>query len=302
MSLCSRVPKNLGGMSAPGNLHGTRRHVCATRGTVYGVVAAVVAASVVGNRTTSVSRAQEITTAIRDNYRAYFPGGQGPFPTIVAIPGCSGVSLDGPSSDPGRPGDEADWLFRRHYIRMAQRLQANGFAALLVDYLTAEGVANTCAGEISHERVGEYVAGGLEFAKTLSRVDTSRLYVIGWSHGGAGVIAWLQSLDGRPAPATAAIVVYPECKSRGPWTSSIPVLMLLGDADDIALPERCDRIQDQLPATTDLRVHHYPNARHGFDLTEGPEVLTIGGGMTVGRNAAAGEEAWNEILAFLRTH
>lgn len=30
-----------------------------------------------------------------------------------------------------------------------------------------------------------------------------------------------------------------------------------------------------------------------------PEILPIGGGMTVGRNPAAGEKAWVEIFSFL---
>ena len=236
-----------------------------------------------------------------ENHRAFFPKGDGPFPAVVAIPGCSGVSLDGPATDEGRPGDEADRLFRRHYARMAERLREGGFGVVLVDYLTAEGVANTCSGEISHERVGEYVAASLEFARSLPQLDPSRLYVIGWSHGGAGVIAWLQgSTVEAPEPVAGAVAVYPGCGSRGPWSSGVPVLVILGEADDITPPEDCDRILERLPPKARAEVRRYADARHGFDFTEGPEVLAIGGGMTVGRNPSAGEEAWEEIFAFLR--
>ena len=82
--------------------------------------------------------------------------------------------------------------------------------------LTAEKVANTCGGEISHERVGEYVAASLQFARALPQVDASRLYVVGWSHGGAGVLAWLQALAERIPPVVAgAVAVYPQCATRG---------------------------------------------------------------------------------------
>jgi dienelactone hydrolase len=54
-----------------------------------------------------------------------------------------------------------------------------------------------------------------------------------------------------------------------------------------------------LPAGTQTQVRRYTDARHGFDFTEGPEVLQIGGGMTVGRNPAAGQSAWEEIFSFL---
>lgn len=243
--------------------------------------------------------AQPPRDAVEANQRTFFPSGEGPVPTVIAIPGCSGVSLDGPATDEGRPGDEADRLFRRHYARMADRLRDGGFGVVLVDYLTSEGVANTCGGEISHERVGEYVAATLEFARTLPRVDESRLYVVGWSHGGAGVIAWLQALGERRPRVAGAVAVYPECDSRGPWTSAVPVLVLLGEADDIALPGRCDEILERLPAGTQMQFQSYSGARHGFDFTEGPEVLPIGGGLTVGRNPTAGEDAWKEIFAFL---
>ncbi|MDX1501542.1 MAG: amidohydrolase family protein [Thermoanaerobaculia bacterium] len=235
------------------------------------------------------------------NHRALFPKAEGPFPTVVAIPGCSGVSLAGPETDEGRPGDEADRLFRRHYARMAERLRDGGFGVVLVDYLTSEGVANTCAGEISHERVGEYVAAALEFARSLPQVDPSSLYVVGWSHGGAGVVAWLQSLEQRTSPGVAgAVAVYPSCGSRDVWRSETPVLVVLGEADDITPPEECDRILGRLPESARVEVRRYDDARHGFDFTEGPSLLSIGGGMTVGRNPAAGEEAWAEIFAFLR--
>lgn len=244
--------------------------------------------------------AQPTLGNIEGHHRTFFPSGEGSFPTVVAIPGCSGVSLDGPATDEGRPGDEADRLFRRHYARMADRLRDGGFGVVLVDYLTSENVANTCSGEISHERVGEYVAASLEFAETLPQVDLSRLYVVGWSHGGAGVIAWLQSLGERTPPVAGAVAVYPGCGSRGPWVSGVPVLVLLGEADDITPPETCDQILVRLPDGTRVEVRRYADARHGFDFTEGPEVLAIGGGMTVGRNPTAGEEAWKQIFAFLR--
>lgn len=48
---------------------------------------------------------------------------------------------------------------------------------VLVDYLTAENVANTCSGEISHARVGEYVAAALELARTLPQTGEDRQWV-----------------------------------------------------------------------------------------------------------------------------
>lgn len=243
--------------------------------------------------------AQSLADAVASNHRVYIPDGSGPFPTVVAIPGCSGVSLDGPATDEGVSGGEGDRLFRRHYPRMAERMRARGFQVVLVDYLTPEGIPNTCGGEISHERVGEYVAASLDFAGGLPNTDGERLFVVGWSHGGAGVIAWLEALGSSTTPAEAAVAVYPECDSRGPWSAPLPVLLVLAGADDIALPEKCEAIAARLPEETDAHLGRYPGARHGFDWTEGPELYEIGDGRTLGRNEAAGKAAWDEIFRFL---
>ena len=243
--------------------------------------------------------AQGLRTRIEANHQVYVPDGEGPFAAVIALPGCSGVSLRGPETDAGRPGDEADRLFRRHYPRMAERLREAGFMVLLVDYLTAEGVPNTCNFEIHPNRVGEYLGESVSFVTTLPDVDSSRLHVIGWSHGGAGVLAWLATLVDEPVGVRAAVAVYPGCGASGVWSASLPVLMILAEADDIAPPSVCNALVQSLPDSADVRVHSYAGARHGFDLTEGPAVLPIGSDLTVGRDPNAGGDVWGRILLFL---
>ncbi|RLD25930.1 MAG: hypothetical protein DRI75_12595 [Bacteroidetes bacterium] len=243
--------------------------------------------------------AQELNKRIKANHKVYKPAGDGPFPVILAIPGCSGVSLNGPETDAGRPGDEGDRLFRRHYSRMALRLQEAGFMVLLVDYLTADGVPNTCGWEIHPKRVGEYIKEAISFVKTIPYGDSTRINVIGWSHGGEGVLSWLAKLEGEPNGVQSVIAVYPGCSSSSQWISSIPVLMILGEDDDIALPYICNTLVETLPDQTNVLVKSYPQARHGFDLTEGPTLLSVGKGLTIGRNMKAGNNAWEEIFKFL---
>ena len=243
--------------------------------------------------------AQELQIRIEANHKVYVPEGTGPFPVVIAIPGCSGVSLNGLETDEGRPGDEGDRLFRRHYSRMAQRLKEAGFLVLLIDYLTAEGVPNTCGWEIHPRRVGEYVQESISFTKTITNGDSTRINVIGWSHGGGGVLAWLANLDKEPDGVLSAVAIYPGCSASDPWESSLPILMILGEADDIALPSVCNDIVKSLLNKTNVQVRSYPEARHGFDLTEGPTVLSVGNNLTIGRNEKAGKDAWQEIFKFL---
>jgi dienelactone hydrolase len=208
--------------------------------------------------------AQELQIQIEANHKVYVPEGIGPFPVVIAIPGCSGVSLNGLETDAGRPGDEGDRLFRRHYQLMADRLQKAGFMVVIIDYLTAEVVLNTCGWEIHPKRVGEYIKEAISFVKTIHNCDTTRINIIGWSHGGEGVLAWLANLDGEPNGVQSAIAVYPGCSTSEPWDTSLPVLILLGDADDIALPTVCNKLIQDLSNQTSVLVKSYPGARHGF--------------------------------------
>ena len=243
--------------------------------------------------------AQELQIKIESNHKVYVPEGEGPFPVVIAIPGCSGVSLNGLETDAGRPGDEGDRLFRRHYSQMAKKLQDAGYLVLLIDYLTAEGVPNTCGWEIHPKRVGDYIKEAIQFVKTIPQANTLGINIIGWSHGGEGVLQWLAGIEEEPNGVQSVIAVYPGCSSCRPWNTSIPALILLGEADDIALPNICTDLIRSLPNQTNVQVKSFANARHGFDLTEGPEMLTVGNGFTIGRNSKAGTNAWNEIFKFL---
>jgi len=244
-------------------------------------------------------KAQELQTKIKANHKIYTPEGKGPFPVLIAFPGCSGVSLNGPKTDVGRQGDEVDRLFRRHYAIMAKRLQREGFQVVLIDYLSAEGVLNTCGGEITQKRVGDYIKEAISFVKTQTISDTSRITVIGWSHGGAGVLEWLANFDGDFEGVKSAIAVYPQCRNKIPWESSLPILMILGEQDDVTLASTCNTLVKSLPKQTNVKVVSYEGARHGFDFTEGPSLITIDNGLTFGRHQEAGDKAWKEILNFL---
>lgn len=69
-------------------------------------IRAVSTASSVAFLCVSALLAQPDLSGIRANHRAFFPSGDGPFPTVVAIPGCSGVSFDGLERDLRFPQSE----------------------------------------------------------------------------------------------------------------------------------------------------------------------------------------------------
>ena len=139
------------------------------------------------------------------------------------------------------------------------------------------------------------------WASELDYVDEDRIHLIGWSMGGWGILNWLSRDRPESDSVQSAVVVYPGCMSQGVITNAMPVLMLLGGADDITPASTCEDLVTRSVDGPTVMVHTYPGARHGFDNEGAPPVLAAPNGMTIGYQREAAEAAWREILAFLRT-
>jgi dienelactone hydrolase len=243
---------------------------------------------------------QSIEDRIVDNHYAYVPSGAGPFPTLIAIPGCSGISADDPAFENSNPDlQEDDLLFRRHYRTMASKFRDQGFAVYLIDVHKAESVLTACAGEIQSEKLAEYISAATAWVAEQPRVEESKIHLIGWSMGGRGVLEWLHGPRKSAKNLKSAIAVYPGCDEASDLTIQIPILMLLGGADDIAEPAICEELVQSAVVKDQIVLKVYPGARHGFDIEDAPPLVDIGGGMTVGYQRSASEASWNEILSFL---
>ncbi len=120
--------------------------------------------------------------------------------------------------------------------------------------------------------------------------------------GGAGILAALETIPTNTTPFRSAVVFYPGCGNAKIWNTKVPVLLLLGGADDIAAPETCRNFAAALPNEKFVEVHEYADARHGFDVEEAPSVMSTGRGTTVSYSEAASKAAWSRALVFMKSY
>ena len=234
------------------------------------------------------------------------PEGPGPFPAVVLLHGCHGVSRS--------THDWAGWLRDRGYV------------ALIVDSWAPRGISEGCTPgpDIpSSERFDDTV-GALRWLHARPYVDRRRIGAIGWSNGGVFAMAVINgpSLERArrrgvelPAPGFAAsVAIYPGgCYSLVSEQVVRPLLVLIGDADDWTVPGECVRMADAMRGRgADVTLVLYPGAVHYFDVEGQPRVVLPDVenrnkpgsccGATVGFDAAAAADARRQVADFLGRH
>jgi dienelactone hydrolase len=136
---------------------------------------------------------------------------------------------------------------------------------------------------------------------------------LGWSNGDSTVLYAVRPRDRDAAHDAgpdfrAAIAFYPGCgdpNDRGDWSTRMPLLVLMGDADDWTPAEPCRRLAAADPDRVGLVL--YPGAYHDFDNAAQPVHELHGLAFTANRNgvahagfdAAAQSAAIKEVPAFL---
>jgi dienelactone hydrolase len=129
--------------------------------------------------------------------------------------------------------------------------------------------------------------------------------LLGWSHGGSTTLA----AAAAPVPEgllRGAIAFYPGCgvlQRRGGWAPAVPLLMLLGGADNWTAPGNCQALAAAWPGQVEMVI--YAGANHGFD---GPGIpirtrtLPDGRMVTTGTDDAARAAVLLRVPAFLAAH
>jgi dienelactone hydrolase len=240
--------------------------------------------------------------------RLFRPAGEGRHPAVVGLHGCSG-------------------MFRRNttqltplYSAWASEFTARGYVVLLVDSLGSRRHGEMCS--VQGFDLGLYrkrpkdAYGALGYLQQQPFVRADRVGLVGWSQGG-GVTLFAMGPQrwGRPAALPqgdfrAAVAFYPgSCNERrhpGPWTSAVPLLVLMGAEDVWTPPAPCQEfLAGAIARGSQVEMQIYPGAYHGFDAPnnprrELPDYRTRAGVVPiVGTDPAARADALVRVPSFL---
>jgi dienelactone hydrolase len=221
------------------------------------------------------------------------PAGDGPFPAVVLLHGCGG--------------------FHSSMVSWADRLSRFGYVALAVDSYGPRGIDEQCGGLIPDEQVADGYAA-LRHLAARPFVRASRVAVLGFSRGGASVLAVLEkgAVEQRHAARfRAGIAFYPVCQYFSGIVTA-PLLVLIGSADTWTPSSACEamaagRTELGAPRTpgdrSSIELVIYPGVHHSFDVLDlslAPTRGTTVHGHRVEYNEDATKDAIVRVRDFLQ--
>ena len=228
------------------------------------------------------------------------PEGEGPFPAVVLMHGCSGLGHH----------------VRRGLEAHAEALAAAGFATLILDSFGARGTGGLAMCQSSAKMA---IATGyrqwdafhaLRFLQAQPFVDAANVFLMGQSHGGG--VAFKAAADPSLAPIKrdwrqlhgalprfrAVVAYYPWC-GHLPKRIVSPLLVLSGALDDWTPPWSCTLWKGSVEgAPYDVAI--YEGAYHSFDLVSLP--LQPYAGHIVGGDAAAAAASRQRMIDWFLAH
>jgi dienelactone hydrolase len=241
------------------------------------------------------------------------PAGNGPFPAIVFVHGCYGMFAR---------GGAGEFLSRDFF--WATTMSQQGYAVLMVNSFGPRQHGEMCSTSGFEEQLylkrPRDAYGALAYLQEQPFVQPDHVGIMGWSQGGGVILLSIRAASlGRPAglPASrdfrAAVAFYPaSCSDRThsqPWTSTIPLLVLMGDGDVWTAAEPCrEFLQGAKARGAPVESVFYPGAYHDFDYPDLPvrnlpQYTTRSGVVPItGTDPAARADALRRVPAFFATY
>lgn len=221
-------------------------------------------------------------------------------PVIVALHGCGGM-LD----NQGKPNGRV-----RSYVRL---LHGQGWHVLFVDSLSGRGFKTVCGQSGTTvsplDRVPD-VQAAVAWLVAQPGVDTQRIGVLGWSHGGSLAVLAADKGVRYAAEPKAIVAFYPGCGALtipANWHPQRSLQLLLGSDDDWTAPAPCQSLARRFPER--VQQHTFEGAGHGFDGETPVRPMVIGAGtrrgehtVHVGRHEPSAEASRQRAIAFFNGH
>ena len=239
----------------------------------------------------------------------YKPEGAGPFPALVAMHGCNGIVGE-------------DQKVHALYGTWGEVLSREGFMVLFPDSFGSRGHGDLCAvlgeGRVQPNReMPRDAYGALAYLRTRADVRPNSVAIFGQSFGASAMFFTIAE-GARPKDVPPdqdfrlAVAFYPGCQrfltGGSKWVPRLPLLLLMGEADDFTPPGPCKELLSRATASGGPPVenHFYSGAHHAFDHPNSPvRVLTNvklppdGRSPTVGTNPEARADAILKVKQFL---
>jgi dienelactone hydrolase len=221
--------------------------------------------------------------------RIFKPDGAGPFPAVVWLHHCGGVSVGTLS---------AQW---------AKRLTSWGYLVAVPDSFSPRGIhRGVCADPDTVGAEGPRAADAfatLRYLQSRPDVIATKIGVQGHSHGGATTFilaqehyARLYSSSTQPGFA-AAVAYYPYCAGASSSPLATPLLILMGAKDDWTPAELCELAAGPPSAEGQrLTLKVYPNAQHSFDDQDRAPMTLLGHRLEY--DAQAAPDSFEQVRSF----
>ena len=230
----------------------------------------------------ALAQVQEIIpepNGVKLQARLFLPTGPVSAPGIVALHGCAGPM----------PRRDGAW---------ALLLAGQGHPVLLPDSFASRGLKPECKqsthGADAYGPRRDDARAAAEWLQAQPFARPGGIFLLGWSDGGTTVLASI-GLGMPSGLIRAAVAFYPACTrtAKNPaWHNLVPLLILMGAADDWTPPAPCQRLAGK---NQNITIELFPGAYHDFDVPHDPVHLITGlpytkngpGPAHAGENAAA---------------
>ena len=186
------------------------------------------------------------------------PEGDGPFPAVLMMHGCAGLT---------KASNES---LRRH----AAFLVDHGYLAVIVDSFTGRGKSGGMVCEqIEEQRFARYYRkidayNTLGYLRSLSYVDRRNVFLMGQSQGGTIAFKVADQVQyprvGDDLKFNAVVAFYPYCEQI-PDQLRTPLLVLAGEKDDWTPMGTC-LVASRRDLGQAYEFVAYEDAYHAFDL------------------------------------